>query len=78
MNHEESIAASRAIRLKHGQPRYLVDGHEFPNEASNLTIDGNYPPFYVFDVDRQEHAEFGWGYRTKAAAKRLNKQEESA
>lgn len=34
-------------------PRYVVDGLEFPNLDSNYMGDGAYPPFRVFDVEKQ-------------------------
>jgi hypothetical protein len=46
--------------------RYVVDGHEFPNEDANLMGDGEYPPFLVFDVDAQDYV--GGTYPTRDAA----------
>lgn len=57
---------SRAKRIEQGIPRYVVDGHEFPNEESNFLGDGEYPPFVIFDVDRQENLPGEYGTRTEA------------
>lgn len=59
-------AASRALRLKQGMPRYIVDGHEFRNDESNYMSDGRYPPFVVFDVDLQENLPGEFGTRAEA------------
>lgn len=36
-------------------PPYVVDGHEFPNEESNLAGDGEFPPFRIFDTNAQDY-----------------------
>lgn len=59
-------AASRAMRIEQGVPRYIVDGREFPNEESNYMADGRYPPFVVFDVDKQENLPGEYGTRDEA------------
>lgn len=59
-------AASRALRLKQGLPRYIVDGHEFRNDESNFVGDGRYPPFVIFDVDLQENLPGEFGTRAEA------------
>lgn len=58
--------ASRALRIQQGMPRYTVDGHEFRDEDSAFTGDGKYPPFVVFDVDRQENLPGEYGTRSEA------------
>ncbi len=60
---------SRALRIKQGIPRYIVDGHEFRDDESSCLSDGRYPPFVVFDVDLQENlpGEFG----TRAVAEKV-------
>lgn len=60
---------SRNRRIAQKVPRYIVDGHEFPDEESNLMADGEYPPFYVFDVDRQTNV-IGH-YPTREEAQRI-------
>jgi hypothetical protein len=49
--------------------RFVVDGHEFPNEESSLLGDGEYPPFWVFDVEEQEY--LGVNHLTRAAAQEV-------
>ena len=36
-------------------PRYVVDGHMYPNEESDFAGDGEFPPFGVFDVEAQDY-----------------------
>lgn len=59
-------ADSRAKRIEQGVPRYIVDGKESPHEESNYMADGQYPPFVVFDVDRQENLSGEYPARAEA------------
>lgn len=59
-------ADSRAKRIEQGVPRYIVDGHEAPNEESSFLADGKYPPFVIFDVDKQENLPGEYGTRDEA------------
>lgn len=47
-------------------PRYCVDGLEFDDPDSNYTGDGQFPPFVVFDVTRQENLPGHYDTREKA------------
>ncbi|MEY2153069.1 hypothetical protein AB7849_19345 [Rhodanobacter sp. 115] len=62
----ENESAPRGLRLPQGLPRFVVDGHEFPNEESSFTGDGKYPPFVVFDIDRQENLPGEYATRGQA------------
>lgn len=57
---------NRRAELRRLNPRYVVDGHEFENEESNMAGDGNFPPFRIFDTDKQDYV--GPEYPTRAAA----------
>lgn len=35
--------------------KYCVDGHEFPEEESNLAGDGEFAPFRIFDIEAQDY-----------------------
>ena len=52
---DNAEADARAAAKGNPNPPYVVDGHEFDDEDSNLTGDGNFPPFYVFDTERQRN-----------------------
>jgi hypothetical protein len=46
--------------------RYVIDGHEFANEESDMLGDGTFPPFGIFDVEAQDYVlPF---YQSRAAA----------
>lgn len=47
-------------------PRYCVDGLEFDDPESNYLADGQFPPFVVFDVMRQENLPGHYDTREKA------------
>lgn len=55
--------------------RFVVDGHEFANEESAFTGDGQYPPFVVFDVAKQENlpGEYPTRGQAQAAADKANR-----
>lgn len=46
--------------------RYCVDGHETEDEESSLLGDGQYPPFYIFDIENQRNLP--GTYRTRKDA----------
>lgn len=54
--------------MSNPNPKFVVDGHEFPNEESNLAGDGRHAPFYVFDSDAQDYV--GGPYDTRELAQR--------
>jgi hypothetical protein len=55
-------------------PRYIVDGHTFDDEESDLTGDGQFPPFRIFMPDEQDYLPGTYPTReaAQAEADRLN------
>lgn len=53
---------------------YCVDGHQFPNEESDLLGDGKHPPFRVFNIAAQDYEPGTYPTRKAAqeVADRLN------
>lgn len=49
-------------------PKLVVDGHEFPDEESELSGDGQYAPFYIFDTDAQDYLPGTYESREEAEA----------
>lgn len=58
--------AERAAAKGNPNPPFVVDGHEFDDEDSNLAGDGNYPPFYIFDTARQQNLPGSYSKRENA------------
>lgn len=50
--------------------RYVVDGHEFDNEESDLLGDGQFPPFRIFDVQKQRYIDDNT-YKTRDEATKI-------
>ena len=48
--------------------RYCVDGHEFENHDSELLGDGQFPPFYIFDIQEQDNLPGSYPTRKEAEA----------
>ncbi len=46
--------------------RYCVDGHEFPNEDSEMLGEGAYPPFLIFDIEAQDYLPHPYPSRNEA------------
>lgn len=46
--------------------KFCVDGHEFPDEESSLLGDGMFPPFRIFDVDKQDYVGQSFNIREDA------------
>lgn len=65
-NGQRQEADSRTKRIEQGVSRYIVDGHEAPNEESSFLADGQYPPFVIFDVDKQDNLPGEYGTRDEA------------
>lgn len=55
--------------------RYCVDGHLFENEDSDLAGDGEFAPFYVFNIEAQDYLLPPYPSRAEAQAEadRLNR-----
>jgi hypothetical protein len=47
---------------------YCVDGHEFENADSEMLGDGNFPPFVVFNISKQENEPGEFATREDAEA----------
>jgi len=60
-------------------PRYVIDGHQFPNEESDLLGDGRFPPFGIFDTEKQDYVKPFHATRKAAeeALKRLQSQQKA-
>jgi hypothetical protein len=56
----------RLVTPAERETRYCVDGHEFENAESNLAGDGQFPPFWIFDIQAQDYV--GPTYETREAA----------
>lgn len=73
---KEALALAEPVTDKPvgASPRYVVDGHEFPNDESSLLGDGGFPPFVVFDVEAQDNLPGTYATREAAqeVADRLN------
>lgn len=52
--------------IQNPNPKLCVDGHEFADRESNLTGDGKFAPFRIFDTDAQDYLP--GEYPTRAAA----------
>ena len=71
---DNAEADARAAAKGNPNPPFVVGGHEFDDEDSNLAGDGNYPPFYIFDTARQQNLPGSYSRRDTAqlAADKLN------
>jgi hypothetical protein len=49
-------------------PRFVVDGHEFANEDSEMLGDGQFAPFQIFDVQEQHNRPTEYATREEAQA----------
>lgn len=49
--------------------RFCVDGHEFENEESDMLGDGEFAPFMVFDIEKQDYC--AGTYETRLAAQKV-------
>lgn len=49
-------------------PNFIVDGHEYDNEDSDLAGDGEFAPFYVFDIEGQDYLPGTYPTREAAQA----------
>lgn len=61
--------------IVNGTPvRHVVDGHEFPDEESNLLGDGKFPPFRIFDVEAQDYVgdKFETRIEAEVECRRMN------
>lgn len=63
---------------KNPNPRFVVDGHEYPNADSNLAGDGQYPPFRIFNTDKQDYLPGKFNLRASAEAVAAKLNEEAA
>lgn len=54
--------------MRNPNPKYCVDGHEYPNEESCLAGDGQYKPFRIFDTDAQDYLPGVFDTREEAEA----------
>lgn len=47
---------------------FVVDGHTYKNEESDLAGDGQFAPFYVFDIAAQDYLPGTFPTRNQAQA----------
>lgn len=54
--------------MSNPNPRYVVDGHEFEDVDSAWMGDGEFPPFAIFDTEKQDNLTPFYATRAEAEA----------
>lgn len=64
----EGMKEDEARALLSSAPELCVDGHESDDPDSPLAGDGEFAPFYVFDIDAQDNRPGSYPTRAEAQA----------